>query len=69
VRLGAEAFQKRGREPRFADAGLAREQDHLVFTSLRFAPAPQQQFGFLFSSDEGGQAGGVKRCTVPTTHF
>jgi hypothetical protein len=67
VRLGAEAFQKRGRELRFADA--AGEQDHLVFTGLRFAPAPQQQFGFLFSSDEGGQAGGVKLCTVPTTHF
>jgi hypothetical protein len=35
VRLGGEAFQQRGGEPRFPDAGLAGEQDHLAFARLR----------------------------------
>ena len=34
VRLGSEAFQKRSREPRFADTGLAGEQHHLTFAGL-----------------------------------
>ncbi len=61
VRLAGEAFQKRGREPRFADAGLAGEQHHLAFAGLCLGPAPQQQFEFFFPSDEGGQAGRVHR--------
>jgi hypothetical protein len=32
--LGSEPFQNRGREPRFADAGLARDQHHLPFAGL-----------------------------------
>jgi hypothetical protein len=55
VRLGRQPFQQRGREPRFADAGLARKQHHLAFTGLCPHSAPQQQLGFLFSSDEVGQ--------------
>jgi hypothetical protein len=34
---GLTAFQKRGREPRFADAGLAREEHHPAFAVLCFA--------------------------------
>src|SRR5262249_20290128 len=56
VRLGRQAFQQRGREPRFADAGLARKQHHLAFTGLCPRPAPQQQFEVLFTPDEVGQA-------------
>src|SRR5262249_54016328 len=61
MRLVGEAFQKSSREPRFADAGLAREQQHLAFTALRSGPAPQEQFGFFFPSDEGGQTARVHR--------
>jgi hypothetical protein len=32
--LGPIAFQQRGREPRFANAGLTSDQDHLTFTCL-----------------------------------
>ena len=61
VRLAGEAFQQRGREPRFADAGLAGEQHHLAFARLCPGPAPQQQFEFFFPPDECGQAGRVQR--------
>ena len=61
VRLGGEAFQQRGREPRFADAGLAGEQHHLAFAGLCPRPAPQQQFEFFFPPDERGQAARVQR--------
>ena len=61
MRFGGEAFQKRGREPRFADAGLAGEQHHLAFAGLCPRPAPQQQFEFFFPPDERGQAGRVQR--------
>ena len=61
VRLASEAFQQRGREPRFADPGLAGEQHHLAFAGLRFRPAPQQQFEFFFPPDEVGQAARVQR--------
>ena len=44
VRLAGEAFQKRGRQPRFADAGLAGKQHHLAFAGLCSRPAPKQQF-------------------------
>ena len=53
VRLGGEAFEQRGREPRFADAGLAGEQHHLAFTGLCSRPAPQQQFAFLLPARQG----------------
>src|ERR1700745_2094544 len=61
MRLGSEAFEQRGREARFADAGLAGEQHHLTFAGLRSRPAPQQQLGLFFPADEGGQAGRVQR--------
>ena len=60
VRLGGEAFQQRGREPRFADTGLAGKEHHLAFAGLCSRPAPQQQFEFFFSPDEGGQAARVQ---------
>ena len=61
VRLSSEAFQKRCREPRLADAGLAGKQHHLAFAALRLRPAPQQQFEFFFPSDEVGHAARVER--------
>ena len=60
VRLAGDAFQERGREPRFADAGLAGHQHHLALAGLCLGPAPQQKFEFLFPPDEGGQSGRVK---------
>jgi hypothetical protein len=38
-----------------------REQRYLAFTSLRFRPAPEQQFALFLSPDEGGQAGRMQR--------
>jgi hypothetical protein len=38
----------------------ALEQHDLAFTIFRSGPAPQQQFGFFFPSDEGGQVGRVQ---------
>ena len=61
VRLAGEVFQQRGREPRFADAGLAGEQHHLAFAGLGPRPAPQQQFEFFFSTDQLRQAARVER--------
>ena len=57
----SEAFQQRGREPRFADAGLAGEQHHLAFAGLCLRPAPQQQFEFFFAPDQLSQAAYVQR--------
>ena len=61
MRLAREPFQKRGREARFADAGLAGKKHHLAFAVLSLGPAPQQQFEFFFPPDEFGQASGVQR--------
>ena len=55
VRLAGEAFEKRRREPRFADAGLAGEQHHLALTRLCAGPAPQQRREFFFPPNERGQ--------------
>src|SRR5262249_53669532 len=60
VRLG-KALQQRRREPRFADAGLAREQHHLAFAGFCPGPAPKQPFRFFLAPDEGGEAGGMHR--------
>ena len=60
MRLVGKAFEKRGREPRFADPGLAREEHHLAFAGLCSRPAPKQQFRFFVSSDEGGEAARVQ---------
>ena len=61
VRLAGKTFHKRGGEPRFPDAGLAREQHRLAFPSRCRGPAPKQQFGLFLPPDEGGQAGPVQR--------
>ena len=61
MRLIAEAFQQRGGEARFADPGLAGQENHLAFTGLGARPAPQQQFAFFIPPDEGGQAGRMQR--------
>ena len=61
VRLVGEAFQQCGREPRFADPGLAGQEHHLAFAGLCPGPAPQQQFEFFFAPDEGGQAAAMQR--------
>jgi hypothetical protein len=60
MRLAGDAFQERGGEPRFADAGFARHQHHLALAGLCPGPAPQQKFEFLFPPDECGQSGRVK---------
>jgi len=54
-------LHKGRREPRFADSGLACDQDHLAFTCLCPSPASQQQFGLFLPPHEGGQATRVQR--------
>ena len=53
--LRSEAFQQRSRQPRLADACLARQQHDLAFAGLCLRPAPQQQFEFFFPSDKLSQ--------------
>ena len=61
VWLGGEPFEERGRQPRFADTGLAGKEHHLALTGLCSRPAPKQQFEFFFPPDEGSQTGRVQR--------
>ena len=56
-----ELFQERSREPRLADACLAREKHHLTFAGLCLRPASQQQFKFFLPPDERGQCRPVQR--------
>ena len=49
-----------GREPRFADAGLARKENHLTFAGLNAAIAVR----VLLFATRGGQA--ARPCTPPT---
>ena len=64
VRLAGKAFQKRSREPRFANAGLTGEKHHLAFAILCSCPASQQQFGFFFPADKRGEVSSVQ-CIEP----
>ena len=61
VRLAGEAFQKRCREPRFADTSLTGKEHDLTFTGLGSRPTPQQQFKLFFATDQGSQAACVQR--------
>jgi hypothetical protein len=61
VWLGREALHERGGEPGFADAGLTGQQHHLAFASLRFRPAPHEQFKLFFPPDECSKDAGVHR--------
>ena len=58
--MGSEALKQRYREPRFPDAGLAREQHHLTFAGLSLRPAPKQKFEFFFPTDKLGQSARVQ---------
>jgi hypothetical protein len=60
VRLSGNTFQQRCRQSRLADTCLAGEQHYLAFTALRLRPAPYQQFGLFFSSDEVSKAARVE---------
>ena len=48
-------------EPRFADPGLAREQDHLALAVARLPPVAQQQRDLLLAADERRDARGLTR--------
>ena len=61
VRLGGDAFQQRGCQPRLADARFTGEQHHLPFAGLRLRPAAQQEFEFFFAPDKLGQPACVER--------
>src|SRR5271166_4830181 len=61
VRLAGEMFHELRRQPRFADAGLAREQHDLTFARLRQRPSLRQQFKLLFPPDERRQFSGMER--------
>ena len=50
--LGSDVLGKRGREPRLADARLARDQHHPSFAALCLCPAPDEQLDFLVTPDE-----------------
>jgi hypothetical protein len=67
VRFGGETLEKRGREPRFPDACLAREQHDLAFTRFRPFPAAMKSLALFFPPDEGGQAGRV-HCVKAALH-
>ena len=56
VRLGRKTFHERSGQPRFADAGFAREQHHLAFAAPCQGPAPRQQPGLFVPSDQRRQA-------------
>ena len=61
MRLARQSLQQGSRQPRLADAGLAGEQNDLALARLRLRPTPEQQFGFFFAPDEGGQPARVQR--------
>ncbi len=61
VQLGGEMLHQRCREPRFADASLARQQYNLAFPRLCPGPTPKQQFAFFVPPDQGGHASCVHR--------
>src|SRR5208282_6488026 len=52
MRLGFDVFGKRRREPRLADARLARDQHHPSFAALGLFPASDKQLDFLPTPDE-----------------
>src|SRR6516162_10868525 len=55
VGFAGEPFQKRSGEPRFADAGLPRNQDNLAFAALGTPPAAEKHLELLLTPDQGGQ--------------
>jgi hypothetical protein len=54
MRLSPDAFAQLAYEPRFADAGLTREQYHLAFAVPRLLLPTQHQRDFLLATDERG---------------
>ncbi len=57
VRLAGKPLAQGPHQARLADAGLAREQDHLAFALLRPLPAVEQQPKLLLPPDQGREAG------------
>jgi hypothetical protein len=57
MRLVADAFGKRRREPRLADAGLAGDQHHPPVAALRSLPPAQKHFDFLVAPDQRRRPG------------
>ena len=67
VRLGGEAFQQRGREPRFADARLARQQYHLAFAGLGSATSAAAAIRILLPArrERSGRSRAAPRSGFP----
>jgi hypothetical protein len=63
-----EPFQKRGGEPRFADAGLPRNQDDLAFAAPCSLPAAEQDLELLLTPDQGGQTLAMQRFEAALDH-
>ena len=61
MRLRFELLFQCGYQSRFADARLARKQDDAAFTPRSLVPTAQEQFQFLFTPDQRGEAGLVLR--------
>jgi hypothetical protein len=51
-RFAGQAFQKRGREPRLADACLAGKQHHLAFAGFCPVPSALEQLELLLTADQ-----------------
>src|SRR5262245_61866972 len=52
MRLTAQLFLQRPRQPRLADARLSRQQHHAALAALGLVPAAQQQLKFLFPPEK-----------------
>ena len=59
--LGSDVLGQGSREPRLADARLARDQHHSSFAALRLLPTADKQLDFLVTPDEGSQASCMQR--------
>ncbi len=59
--LAFEPLAQGGRETRFADPGLAADQNHLPLACGGAPPAAQQQLDFLLPPDERGQRSRAQR--------
>ena len=56
LRLGRNPGGQFRRQPRLADAGLARQQHHLALAARGLRPSPHQQVQLLFAPDEVDEA-------------
>src|SRR5262249_20201024 len=62
VRLCGHPLRECLEEPRFANPGLACQQDHLALTRLSLVPPLAEQAQLRLAPDKGGEPSGAGRC-------